>query len=164
MIRRKQAQRFFLLAAAAASTLLVDCRTTRESDSKIQSSGTAGYNGFVSLFSKVIGRKPRSGGDATTGDFSLYDVNQEAMVDKLLGSDQFVQDGFFNAHRDRLVLQLYQQSPQWVQGQHASFCALRKEMREAAVPVIGPSCLIPIAGCHCLRSCQAALLARRSEI
>ena len=78
------------------------------------------------VFRKAIGRDP-SAAELT----ALRELPYEQLVDTVLGSAQFQQEGFYALHRERLLLGR-EGTQATVTSSYADYCALRLETAEAA--------------------------------
>ncbi len=80
----------------------------------------------VRVFRRLVGRDP-----GTSEINAMKALPYNDLVTSVLGSAQFDQEGFFNLHRERLLLNR-EGSQQWVKGSYKDYCALRLELAEQA--------------------------------
>lgn len=80
----------------------------------------------IRTFRKVIGRDP---GKSEINALKALPYDQ--LVDAILGSAQYDTEGYFNLHRERLLLNR-EGSQAWVKGSYDDYCALKLEFTERA--------------------------------
>ncbi len=117
-----------LIAAAGGAVFLgQSCMRRAESpESALNASEVGTVQTVVRVFRKVIGRDP-----SASEIQALKTLAYPDMVKKLLSSQQFDTEGYFNLHRERLLLNR-EGTPAWVKNSYNDYCALKLELAERA--------------------------------
>lgn len=111
------------LAALAPSCL----RKMEAQDSVVMASEVAQVQSVIRVFRKLVGRDP-----GASEINALKNKTYAQLVDTILASGQFDQEGYYNLHRERLLLNR-EGSESWVKNSYGDFCSMRLEMAERAV-------------------------------
>lgn len=113
------------VALSIGLTLGTSClRKGDPSDATVMAAQVDKVRNVVRVFRRLIGRDP---GQAEIA--ALKSLPLPELTTAILGSAQFDQEGFFNLHRERLLLNR-EGSKNWVKGSYNDFCAMRLEMSE----------------------------------
>ena len=105
----------------------MSCKKFSTENSAPTASSTRQHKQEIRLFQQVIGRSPANSEVKALAQITPY----KKKVDALLGSAQYVQEGFFHQHRERLLLH-FQGSVSQDFRNKADYCALRLELAEQA--------------------------------
>lgn len=115
----------FIFAVLLALPLL-SCKTRQNGSSEVAESSAGQFKSQIALFRKIIGRAP-----STDELKAMKGLTYEQQVEYVLNSQAFKNEGFFNLHNDRLLLNR-QGDDSWIQGSDFDFCSMRWEFQESA--------------------------------
>ncbi len=127
--RKALAWRLVAFAGVVLGTVLIEqscMRRVSGPESALNVAPVGAVQSVVSVFRRVIGRDP---GPSEIN--ALKDLGYDALVKAVLASSQFDQEGFFNLHRERLLLNR-EGTPSWVKNSYNDYCALKLELAEEA--------------------------------
>ncbi len=101
-------------------------RRVEPNDAQLTASSIGQAQSVIRTFRKLIGRDPGAGEIQ-----ALKNLEHPEMVKKILASQQFETEGFFNLNRERLALNR-EGSQAWLTNSYDDFCSVRLEMADQA--------------------------------
>lgn len=117
-----------IVVMLASVALSQSCQHKVGEGSRVLESDVARAQTIIRIFRRLIGRDPSQ---AEIQSLMPATTDYAGLVKTILDSPQFVQDGFYNVNRERLVLNR-EGSGEWLRNSYGDFCSLKLEMSDMA--------------------------------